>query len=95
LFQTPADAVRQAVENDVHIIGISSQAAAHRTLIPEVMVELERQGASDIIVVLGGVIPPQDHAEMYKLGVSAIYGPGAHIPAAAQDIVELLGQRQR
>ena len=95
LFQTPADAVRQAVENDVHIIGISSQAAAHRTLIPEVMVELERQGASDIIVVLGGVIPPQDHAEMYKLGVAAIYGPGAHIPAAAQDIVDLLGQRQR
>jgi len=95
LFQTPADAVRQAVENDVHIIGVSSQAAAHRTLMPEVMRELERQGASDIIVVLGGVIPPQDHAEMYKLGVSAIYGPGAHIPAAAQDIVELLGQRQR
>jgi methylmalonyl-CoA mutase len=95
LFQTPADAVRQAVENDVHIIGVSSQAAAHRTLMPEVMVELERQGVSDIIVVLGGVIPPQDHAEMYKLGVSAIYGPGAHIPAAAQDIVELLGQRQR
>jgi len=95
LFQTPADAVRQAVENDVHIIGISSQAAAHRTLIPEVMVELERQGASDIIVVLGGVIPPQDHAEMYKLGVAAIYGPGAHIPTAAQDIMDLLGQRQR
>ena len=95
LFQTPADAVRQAVENDVHIIGVSSQAAAHRTLMPEVMRELERQGASDIIVVLGGVIPPQDHAEMYKLGVSAIYGPGAHISAAAQDIVELLGQRQR
>ena len=95
LFQTPADAVRQAVENDVHIIGISSQAAAHRTLIPEVMVELERQGASDIIVVLGGVIPAQDHAEMYKLGVAAIYGPGAHIPAAAQDIMDLLGQRQR
>jgi methylmalonyl-CoA mutase len=95
LFQTPADAVRQAVENDVHIIGVSSQAAAHRTLIPEVMAELARQGGSDIIVVLGGVIPPQDHAEMYKLGVAAIYGPGAHIPAAAQDIVDLLGQRQR
>jgi len=95
LFQTPADAVRQAVENDVHIIGISSQAAAHRTLIPEVMAELARQGGSDIIVVLGGVIPPQDHAEMYKLGVAAICGPGAHIPAAAQDIVDLLGQRQR
>ena len=95
LFQTPAHAVRQAVENDVHIIGVSSQAAAHRTLIPEVMAELARQGGSDIIVVLGGVIPPQDHAEMYKLGVAAIYGPGAHIPAAAQDIVDLLGQRQR
>jgi len=95
LFQTPAHAVRQAVENDVHIIGVSSQAAAHRTLIPEVMAELARQGGSDIIVVLGGVIPPQDHAEMYKLGVAAIYGPGTHIPAAAQDIVDLLGQRQR
>jgi methylmalonyl-CoA mutase len=95
LFQTPADAVRQAVENDVHVIGVSSQAAAHRTLIPEVMAELERQSASDIIVVLGGVIPPQDHAEMYKLGVAAIYGPGTHIPTAAQGIVDLLGQRQR
>ena len=95
LFQTPADAVRQAVENDVHVIGVSSQAAAHRTLIPEVMAELERQSASDIIVVLGGVIPPQDHAEMYKLGVAAIYGPGTHIPAAAQGIVDLLGQHQR
>jgi len=95
LFQTPAHAVRQAVENDVHIIGVSSQAAAHRTLIPEVMAELARQGGSDIIVVLGGVIPPQDHAEMYKLGVAAIYGPGTHIPAAAQDIVDLLEQRQR
>lgn len=95
LFQTPADAVRQAVENDVHVIGVSSQAAAHRTLIPEVMAELERQSASDIIVVLGGVIPPQHHAEMYKLGVAAIYGPGTHIPTAAQGIVDLLGQRQR
>ena len=95
LFQTPADAVRQAVENDVHVIGVSSQAAAHRTLIPEVMAELERQSASDIIVVLGGVIPPQDHAEMYKLGVAAIYGPGTHIPTAAQGIVDLLGQHQR
>ncbi len=95
LFQTPADAVRQAVENDVHVIGVSSQAAAHRTLIPEVMAELERQSASDIIVVLGGVIPPQDHVEMYKLGVAAIYGPGTHIPTAAQGIVDLLGQRQR
>ncbi len=95
LFQTPADAVRQAVENDVHVIGVSSQAAAHRTLMPEVMLELERQAASDIIVILGGVIPPQDHTEMYKLGVAAIYGPGAHIPAAAQEIVGLLGERQR
>jgi len=95
LFQTPADAVRQAVENDVHVMGVSSQAAAHRTLMPEVMLELERQAASDIIVILGGVIPQQDHAEMYKLGVAAIYGPGAQIPAAAQEIVGLLGQLQR
>ena len=95
LFQTPADAVRQAVENDVHVIGVSSQAAAHRTLMPVVMLELQRQAASDIIVILGGVIPPQDHAEMYKLGVAAIYGTGAHISVAALDIVDLLGQRHR
>ena len=95
LFQTPADAVRQAVENDVHVMGVSSQAAAHRTLMPEVMLELERQAASEIIVILGGVIPQQDHAEMYKLGVASIYGPGAQIPAAAQEIVGLLGQLQR
>ncbi len=90
LFQTPDEAARQAVENDVHIIGVSSQAAGHKTLVPQLIEELRKQGASDILVVCGGVIPPQDYDYLTKAGVSAIYGPGTNIPKAAAEIIGIL-----
>ena len=94
LFQTPCEAVNQAIENDVHIIGISSQAAGHRTLVPAVMTALEAANCADIRVVCGGVIPPGDHEMLYAAGVSAIFGPGAHIPKAAGQILDLLENQQ-
>ncbi len=94
LFQTPEEAVRQAVENDVHVIGISSQAAGHKTLVPQVMEALERAGANELLVVCGGVIPPQDHAMLRGLGVAAIYGPGTNIPQAAAEIIELISAKR-
>ena len=90
LFQTPEEAVGQAIENDVHIIGISSQAAGHRTLVPAVMDLLAAAGSTDIKVICGGVIPPDDYEILYKCGVSAIFGPGTNIPQAAQQVLELL-----
>jgi len=95
LFQTPAEAVRQAIENDVHLIGVSSQAAAHRTLVPQLMADLKKQEASEIVVVLGGVVPRQDHDAMREHGVAAIFGPGTQIPAAANEILSLLAHHQR
>ena len=94
LFQTPEEAARQAVENDVHIVGVSSQAAGHRTLVPQLMQSLEAQGADDVLVVCGGVIPPQDYGMLEDLGVAAIYGPGTNIPAAASEIIGLLQDRR-
>ncbi len=82
LFQTPEEAAREAIENDVHVIGVSSQAAGHKTLVPELIDELKKQGADDIMVVCGGVIPTQDYDFLYEKGVSAIYGPGTNIQAA-------------
>jgi methylmalonyl-CoA mutase len=93
LFQTPAEAARDAIENDVHIVGISSQAAGHMTLVPELIGELARQGGRDILVVVGGVIPAQDYEPLRQAGVSAIYGPGTNIPVAAVEIVDLLQSR--
>ncbi len=90
LFQTPEEAVRQAIENDVHLIGISSQAAGHRTLVPGVMDALAAQGADDILVICGGVIPPGDHAMLKEAGVAAIFGPGTNIPEAAGTIIDIL-----
>ena len=95
LFQTPREAVNQAIENDVHIIGISSQAGGHRTLAPAVMAELEAADCDEIQVVCGGVIPAADHAMLYAAGVSAIFGPGANIPEAAARILELLENRSQ
>ena len=92
LFQTPDEAARQAVENDVHVIGVSSQAAAHRTLVPKLIDALKEQGADDVIVVCGGVIPRQDHAALLQLGVAAIYGPGTNIPLAAAEVLKLLSE---
>ena len=97
LFQTPDEVVRQAIENDVHVVGISSQAAGHRTLVPELMTALRSQQRDDIMVALGGVVPPQDHEEMRSAGVAAIFGPGTAITAAAATILNLLegeGDRQ-
>ena len=90
LFQTPEEAARQAIENDVHVVGVSSQAAGHRSLVPALIEALRGLDASDIAVVCGGVIPAQDHALLRSAGVSAIYGPGAHIPAAAAEVLEVV-----
>ena len=90
LFQTPEEAARQAVENDVHVLGVSSLAAGHKTLIPQVIAELKKLGREDIVVIAGGVIPPQDYDFLYKAVVAAIFGPGSRIPASAIKIVEIL-----
>jgi methylmalonyl-CoA mutase len=90
LFQTPEEAAQDAIDNDVHIVGISSQAAGHKTLAPKLIDALAAQGAEDIIVICGGVIPQQDYDFLYKSGVKAIFGPGTNIPEAAQDILALL-----
>ena len=92
LFQTPAEAARAAIENDVHVIGVSSQAAGHKTLVPQLIEELAKQGGSEVLVVVGGVIPAQDYDFLKKAGVAAIYGPGTNIPAAAAEIVSILRQ---
>jgi methylmalonyl-CoA mutase len=94
LFQTPEEAARQAVENDVHVVGVSSQAAGHKTLVPDLLAALEAEGAGDILVVCGGVIPPQDYQPLLDRGVSAIYGPGTNIPLAASEILGLIGKRR-
>jgi methylmalonyl-CoA mutase len=91
LFQTPEEAARQAVENDVHILGVSSLAAGHLTLVPALREALEAQGRGDIVIVLGGVIPPQDYPELYEAGAKAIFGPGTPIADAAIDILAKLG----
>jgi len=90
LFQTPREVARHAAENDVHVVGVSSLAAGHKTLVPQLIDELKRVNRSDILVVVGGVIPPQDYEFLYKAGVAGIYGPGTVIPVAAQRIVEIL-----
>ena len=95
LFQTPEEAARHAVENDVHVVGVSSQAAGHKTLVPQLIGELRKRGANDIIVVCGGVIPPQDHAMLKQAGVSAIYGPGTNIPVAASDVLGRIHRRRK
>ena len=92
LFQTPEEAARQAIENDVHVVGVSSQAAGHKTLVPALVEALRALDAADIAVVCGGVIPPQDYEMLRSAGVSAIYGPGAHIPAAAAEVLEVVKQ---
>jgi methylmalonyl-CoA mutase len=95
LFQTPEEAVQEAIENDVHVIGVSSQAAGHRTLVPQVIDHLKKAGASDIIVICGGVIPPQDYDELLAAGVAAIYGPGTNVLLAAKEVLEKIRQRRQ
>ena len=94
LFQTPEEAAQQAIENDVHVIGVSSQAAGHKTLVPRLLESLKRAGASEILVVCGGVIPHQDYASLTEAGVAAIYGPGTNIPMAAREIMSLIEKRR-
>ncbi|MGJ3704467.1 methylmalonyl-CoA mutase [Variovorax sp. AFSI2.2] len=88
LFQTPEECARQAIENDVHAVGVSTLAAGHKTLVPAIINELKKQGADDIIVFVGGVIPRQDYDFLYEAGVKGIYGPGTPIPASAKDVLE-------
>lgn len=95
LFQTPEEAAREAMENDVHVIGVSSQAAGHKTLVPALIKALKAEGADDIMVVCGGVIPQQDYDFLFNEGVHAVYGPGTHIPTAAAEILaHINGQRE-
>ena len=90
MFQTPEEAARQAIENDVHIVGVSSQAAGHKTLVPKMIESLKAQGAGEIIVICGGVIPPKDYPVLRAAGVAAIFGPGTNIPQAAEEVLDLV-----
>ncbi len=94
LFQTPEEAARDAIENDVHVVGVSSQAAGHKTLVPELIAQLRKQGADDVIVVVGGVIPAQDYDDLRDAGVAAVFGPGTNIPRAAAEVLDLLGRER-
>jgi methylmalonyl-CoA mutase len=95
LFQTPDEAAQDAIDNDVHVIGISSQAAGHKTLAPKLVQALQAAGAGEILVICGGVIPQQDYQFLYDAGVKAIFGPGTNIPSAAKDILELIRKARR
>jgi len=91
LFQTPMEAAQQAVEADVHVIGVSSLAAGHLSLIPELRDSLQQLGRKDILIVVGGVIPPQDFDELYEAGAAAIYPPGTVIADAAMELLDKIG----
>jgi methylmalonyl-CoA mutase len=93
LFQTPEETARQAVENDVHIVGASSLAAGHLTLVPELRRALDDLGREDIIIVVGGVIPPADYPQLYEAGATCIFGPGTVITEAAQELMKELDER--
>jgi methylmalonyl-CoA mutase len=94
LFQTPEEAAREAIENDVHVIGVSTQAGGHKTLVPNLVEALKEAGAEDILIVCGGVIPAKDHKFLQKCGVAAIYGPGTHIPTAAAEVIDIIKKRR-
>jgi methylmalonyl-CoA mutase len=93
LFQTAQECARHAIENDVHAVGVSTLAAGHKTLVPAIIAELKAQGADDIIVFVGGVIPRRDYDFLYDAGVAGIYGPGTPIPASAKDVLEHIRSR--
>lgn len=93
LFQTPEEAARQAIENDVHIVGVSSLAAGHLTLVPELKKALEQEGRADIMIVVGGVIPPEDYAILESMGAAAVFGPGTVIAEAASDLIDKLSKQ--
>ena len=93
MFQTPEEAAKMAVENDVHVVGVSSLAAGHKTLVPELIRHLREMGAGDIIVVVGGVIPPADYEFLYEKGVKGIFGPGTAVTASAARVLDLLEEK--
>jgi methylmalonyl-CoA mutase len=93
MFSTPAEVAKQAVENDVHVVGASSLAAGHKTLVPELIAELKRQGADDIIVIAGGVIPKQDYQFLFDAGVTSVFGPGTPIPTAAREVIDAVNAK--
>ncbi|WP_298728454.1 methylmalonyl-CoA mutase [uncultured Ferrovibrio sp.] len=95
LFQTPEEAAKDAIDNDVHVVGVSSQAAGHKTLVPELIKALRERGAGDILVITGGVIPPQDYDFLKAAGVAGIYGPGTNIPKAAAEILAMIRQQHK
>jgi methylmalonyl-CoA mutase len=95
LFETPEEVARAAVDNDVHVVGVSSQAAGHKTLVPQLIDALRAAGAEDVVVVCGGVIPPQDYEFLHGVGVGAVFGPGTNIPEAARKVLELVRSRRR
>jgi methylmalonyl-CoA mutase len=94
LFETPEEVARAAVENDVHVVGVSSQAAGHKTLVPQLIDALRAAGAEEVVVVCGGVIPPQDYDFLHGIGVGAVFGPGTNIPAAAAKVLDLVRSRR-
>jgi methylmalonyl-CoA mutase len=94
LFQMPEEAARQAVENDVHAVGVSTQAGGHKTLVPQLVTILAEQGASEIIVVAGGIIPPADAGPLREAGCAAIFGPGTPVPKAAREVLQAIRARR-
>jgi methylmalonyl-CoA mutase len=94
LFQTPEEAARMAVENDVHVVGVSSLAAGHKTLVPQLAAELKKLGADDIVIVCGGVIPRQDYDELYKAGAARIFGPGTPIIKSATETLDAIEEKK-
>ncbi|MFU8764698.1 MAG: cobalamin-dependent protein, partial [Haliea sp.] len=94
MFSTPEEVARQAIENDVHVVGASSLAAGHKTLVPQLVEELRKQGAEDIVVIAGGVIPRQDYDFLYAAGVKCIFGPGTPIPVCARDVLDAVNEAQ-
>ena len=95
LFSTPAEVARQAVDNDVHVVGVSSQAAGHKTLVPALIEELAKLEAKEIIVVVGGVIPKQDYKFLTDIGVKGVFGPGTPIPESARAVIEAINEAQK
>ena len=94
LFQTPAEAAQQAVDSDVHVVGVSSQAAGHNTLVPELVKELKERKAENVAVVVGGIIPPKDYEFLRGNGVGAVFGPGTTIPKAVSEVLEVLREHR-
>lgn len=94
LFQTPEEVARQAIDSDVHVIGVSSQAAGHKTLVPQLMSALKAQGANDITIVCGGVIPQQDYDFLYKAGVACVFGPGTQLPVAVAEVLKAIRSKK-